>query len=81
MANKIQKVAILGSGVMGSQIAAHMTNAGIPVLLYDLNDELVNKGLGFAMKIKPAACYPFGVKGPNLPCGWDTLEISGRFWL
>ena len=32
----IQKVAVIGSGVMGSQIAAHMTNAGIPVLLLDI---------------------------------------------
>jgi 3-hydroxyacyl-CoA dehydrogenase len=33
---KIQKVAVLGSGVMGSGIAAHIANAGIPVLLLDI---------------------------------------------
>src|ERR1700743_3182831 len=32
----IGKVAVIGSGVMGSQIAAHITNAGIPVLLLDI---------------------------------------------
>jgi 3-hydroxyacyl-CoA dehydrogenase len=32
----IQKVAVIGSGVMGSQIAAHVTNAGIPVVLLDI---------------------------------------------
>lgn len=32
----IKKVAVIGSGVMGSQIAAHITNAGIPVLLLDI---------------------------------------------
>jgi 3-hydroxyacyl-CoA dehydrogenase len=32
----IQKVAVLGSGVMGSGIAAHIANAGIPVLLLDI---------------------------------------------
>ncbi|HEU0118435.1 MAG TPA: 3-hydroxyacyl-CoA dehydrogenase NAD-binding domain-containing protein [Alphaproteobacteria bacterium] len=32
----IQKVAVIGSGVMGAQIAAHVTNAGIPVLLLDI---------------------------------------------
>lgn len=32
----IRKVAVLGSGVMGSGIAAHMANAGIPVLLLDI---------------------------------------------
>ena len=33
---KIKKVAVLGAGVMGAQIAAHFVNAGIPVILYDL---------------------------------------------
>lgn len=32
----IQKVAVIGSGVMGSQIAAHIANAGVPVLLLDI---------------------------------------------
>ncbi|NBO19165.1 MAG: 3-hydroxyacyl-CoA dehydrogenase family protein, partial [Proteobacteria bacterium] len=31
-----KKVAVLGSGVMGSGIAAHFANAGIPVLLLDI---------------------------------------------
>ncbi|MDE3059978.1 MAG: 3-hydroxyacyl-CoA dehydrogenase [Pseudomonadota bacterium] len=32
----IKKIAVLGSGVMGSGIAAHAANAGIPVLLLDI---------------------------------------------
>lgn len=32
----IEKIAVLGSGVMGSGIAAHIANAGIPVLLLDI---------------------------------------------
>jgi len=32
----IQKVAVIGSGVMGSGIAAHVANAGIPVVLLDI---------------------------------------------
>ncbi|MBV8209169.1 MAG: 3-hydroxyacyl-CoA dehydrogenase/enoyl-CoA hydratase family protein [Burkholderiaceae bacterium] len=35
----IKKVAVLGAGVMGAQIAAHCINARVPVLLYDLADE------------------------------------------
>lgn len=35
----IQKVAVLGSGTMGSQIAAHCVNAGLEVWLLDLKDE------------------------------------------
>lgn len=36
MAESIRKVAVLGAGVMGSGIAAHCANAGIPVLLLDI---------------------------------------------
>nr|WP_297498240.1 3-hydroxyacyl-CoA dehydrogenase family protein [Ferrovum sp.] len=33
---QIQRVAVLGAGVMGAQLAAHFVNLDIPVLLYDL---------------------------------------------
>ncbi|MBI4853323.1 MAG: 3-hydroxyacyl-CoA dehydrogenase/enoyl-CoA hydratase family protein [Acidobacteria bacterium] len=36
MAYKIEKVAVLGAGVMGAQIAAHFVNAGFKVLLLDI---------------------------------------------
>jgi 3-hydroxyacyl-CoA dehydrogenase len=36
MEMQIRKVAVLGSGVMGSTIAAHLANAGIPSLLLDI---------------------------------------------
>ena len=50
MAYQIKKAAVLGSGVMGSGIAAHLANIGLPVLLLDivpgkLTDEEVAKGL------------------------------------
>jgi 3-hydroxyacyl-CoA dehydrogenase len=32
----IQKVGVIGAGVMGASIAAHITNAGIPVYLLDI---------------------------------------------
>jgi len=46
----IRKVAVLGAGVMGSTIAAHMANAGLDVLLLDivpnkLTEEEEKKGL------------------------------------
>ncbi|MHB1795183.1 MAG: 3-hydroxyacyl-CoA dehydrogenase NAD-binding domain-containing protein [Acidobacteriaceae bacterium] len=34
--NPIQRVAVLGAGTMGSRIAAHVANAGFPVLLLDM---------------------------------------------
>ena len=50
MVQSIKRAAVLGSGVMGSGIAAHLANIGISVLLLDLvprnlNEEEVNKGL------------------------------------
>ncbi len=37
--NTIKKVAVIGAGVMGSGIAAHVANAGIPVVLLDIVPE------------------------------------------
>ncbi len=39
MIERIEKVAVIGSGVMGSQIAAHLANAGLSVLLLDIVPE------------------------------------------
>ena len=36
MSYQIKKAAVLGAGVMGATIAAHLTNAGIPCLLLDI---------------------------------------------
>lgn len=56
---------MLGAGVMGAQIAAHLLNAGVPVVLFDLAaregdpDGIVKKALDGLKKLKPA---PFGHK-------------------
>ena len=54
---EIKKVAVLGTGVMGAQIAAHLTNAGIPVYAFDMTQEVSESGIETASKIKPAAFY------------------------
>ena len=36
MNRRIKKVAVLGSGVMGSRIACHFANIGVEVLLLDI---------------------------------------------
>ena len=54
---EIKKVAVLGAGVMGSQIAAHLANAGIPSMLFDLNQQLAEAGIQNALKLKPAPFY------------------------
>ncbi|MCR6642308.1 MAG: 3-hydroxyacyl-CoA dehydrogenase NAD-binding domain-containing protein [Sporocytophaga sp.] len=56
MTRKIKKVAVLGSGVMGSRIACHFANIGVEVLLLDiapkeLNDAEKAKGLTLESKV------------------------------
>ena len=53
MSKSIENIAVLGSGIMGSQIAAHLTNAGYHVYLYDMNQDLCLKGIQFCEKLKP----------------------------
>jgi len=61
----VKKVAVLGAGVMGAQIAAHCVNAKVPVVLFDLPAKEGNKnGIGIKAieglkKLSPA---PFGDK-------------------
>lgn len=72
MLNKIKKVAVLGSGVMGSGIACHLANAGMEVLMLDilpgdLNEININKksernriadnALKSALKSKPSPIF------------------------
>src|ERR1700760_4761741 len=57
----IQQVAVLGAGTMGVRIAAHLANAGIPVVLLDLAGDS-NKSIASAAveplgRAKPAAFY------------------------
>ena len=61
----IRKAAVLGAGVMGAQIAAHLANANVPVILFDLAaregnpNGIVTKALDGLKKLEPA---PLSVK-------------------
>ena len=57
MKNKIEKVAVLGAGTMGAQIAGHLANAGISSCLFDISQELADKGVGILSTLKPAPLY------------------------
>jgi 3-hydroxyacyl-CoA dehydrogenase len=48
-----RSVAVLGAGTMGAQIAAHLTNAGIPALLLDVTADAARDGLKRARSLKP----------------------------
>ena len=56
MNKKISKVAVLGSGIMGSGIACHFANIGVEVLLLDISPTEINdiekkKGLKITDKV------------------------------
>jgi 3-hydroxyacyl-CoA dehydrogenase len=64
MTYQIRKAAVLGAGVMGAAIAAHLANVGIPSLLLDIvppgatdRNVIARTGLEKALKAKPAAFY------------------------
>ena len=61
----VRKVAVLGAGVMGAQIAAHLVNAKVPVVLFDLpakegpKNGIVMRAIDGLKKLSPA---PFADK-------------------
>jgi len=61
---QVKKVAVLGAGVMGAQIAAHLVNVKVPVILFDLpakegpKNGIVARAIDGLKKLKPA---PLGV--------------------
>jgi len=61
---QVRKVAVLGAGVMGAQIAAHLVNVRVPVVLFDLpakdgpKNGIVTKAIDNLKKLKPA---PLGI--------------------
>jgi 3-hydroxyacyl-CoA dehydrogenase len=70
MNRSIRKVAVLGSGVMGSRIACHFANIGAEVLLLDIvpkdstvtssaveRNKIVNDALAAALKSSPSPIY------------------------
>ena len=63
---QVKKVAVLGAGVMGAQIAAHLVNCKVPVILFDLpakegpKNGIVTRAIDGLKKLKPA---PLGVVG------------------
>lgn len=84
----LRKVAVLGAGTMGSRIAAHLANAGLPVVLLDIvppsapadgsgeRNKIVVAALDALKKAKPAALYdPSLAKRITIGNFEDHLEL------
>ncbi len=74
----VSKAAILGAGVMGAQIAAHLTNAGVDTVLFDLPAKegpangIVLKAIGNLARLSPAPLAGKSLAEAITPANYDT---------
>ncbi|MBL7708433.1 MAG: 3-hydroxyacyl-CoA dehydrogenase/enoyl-CoA hydratase family protein [Chitinophagaceae bacterium] len=96
MKRSIKKVAVLGSGVMGSRIACHFAGIGVQVLLLDivpkeavestdpkLRNKIVNDALAAAIKSNPSPVYHKDVIKKISTGNFDDnmKDIAGCDWI
>ena len=79
----IRSAAVLGAGTMGAQIAAHLANAGVPVLLLDLDPNTAAAGLKRARKLRPDPFFTPDAAQLISAGGFDTdlPRLSGCDWI
>ncbi|MCC7096587.1 MAG: 3-hydroxyacyl-CoA dehydrogenase/enoyl-CoA hydratase family protein, partial [Thermomonas sp.] len=78
----VRRVAVLGAGVMGAQIAAHLTNAGVDTVLFDLPakdgpaDGIVLKAIANLGKLSPAPLASKALAEAIVPANYgEDLEL------
>src|SRR5688500_829852 len=78
----VRRAAVLGAGVMGAQIAAHLTNAGVDTVLFDLAakdgspDGVVLKAIANLGKLSPAPLAGSAMAGAIVPANYASgLEL------
>ncbi len=96
MKRTIRKVAVLGSGVMGSRIACHFTGIGLQVLLLDIvpkdvpadaklveRNKIVNDALAAAIKSNPSPVYHKDVVKKITTGNFEDnmKDIAGSDWV
>ncbi|HUM64987.1 MAG TPA: 3-hydroxyacyl-CoA dehydrogenase NAD-binding domain-containing protein [Chitinophagaceae bacterium] len=96
MNRTIKKIAVLGSGVMGSRIACHFAGVGVQVLLLDMvpreaaesaksaeRNKLVNDALTAAVKTNPSPVYTRDVVKKITTGNFDDnmKDIAGCAWI
>jgi 3-hydroxyacyl-CoA dehydrogenase len=80
----VRRVAVLGAGVMGAQIAAHLVNAGVDTVLFDLAakegdaSSIVNKAIAGLAKLSPAPLAAKSRAGDIVAANYDQhLALLG----
>ena len=86
----VRRAAVLGAGTMGSRIAAHLANAGIPTLLLDMippgegdRNRLAKGALEALGKARPAAFYEQSAAALVTPGNFedDLVKLSECDWV
>ena len=79
----IRSVAVLGAGTMGAQIAAHVANAGLPVLLLDVSPQAAKDGLDRAKALKPDPFFTPAAASLVRTGGFDEdlAQVAGADWI
>src|SRR6478609_10227654 len=78
----VRRAAVLGAGVMGAQIAAHLVNAGVDTVLFDLAAKegdpngIAAKAIANLAKLSPAPLASAALADRIVPANYDTgLEL------
>jgi 3-hydroxyacyl-CoA dehydrogenase len=89
-AQTFRRVAVLGAGVMGTGIATHLANAGVPSLLYDMvprdardRNQLAKGALVAAARSKPASLFRTSDASLVTPCNYEDHGdlLAGCDWI
>ena len=73
----VRRVAVLGAGVMGAQIAAHLVNAGVPAMLFDLpakegpKNAIAQRAIEGLKKLNPAPLGRPELAAAIMPANYD----------
>ena len=68
------KIAILGSGTMGGQIAAHFANLGFDTMMFDTSEEALSKSIVMMKKLKPTPFASASVSRLIKTSTYDNLD-------
>src|SRR5579875_1775367 len=76
----VEKAAVVGAGTMGGQIAQTIARAGIPVLMKDVSDQLVERGLEEARNVTAGEAARLVKRGRASEAEGQALveEVVGR---
>src|SRR3954470_16936406 len=80
---RVRQATVLGAGVMGAQIAAHLVNAGVRVRLLDVTREAARQGLDRAVRLKPDPFFTRDLPAHIQTGGFDEdlASIAGADWI